>query len=105
VRGSTGSTVRCSIDIEVTPDELALWWSGVRKHVGMAGRRPISEKAIHLAAFAFDRDKTTTLQQDMDAWNREAPEEWHFADYRAFRTAALKALEALNRPALHARVD
>lgn len=109
VRGSDGHfgpydfmSVKCSIDIEVTPEELAAWWSGVRHHLGVSGRRPISDKAVALAAFAFDRDETTTWRQDMEAWNRQAPGTWRYTDYRAYRTAAIKAIEALNRPALEA---
>jgi hypothetical protein len=91
--------VRASIDIEVTPEELATWWRGVRAHLGISGRKPIRQKAVRLATFALSRDDKTTYRQDMEAWNAEVPVEWRFDDWRNFRTAGHKAIEALNRPA------
>jgi hypothetical protein len=93
-------SVRCSIDIEVTPEELAAWWRGVRAALGVSGRRPMGDKSVALAKFALSRtDDSKTFRQDMEDWNAEAPEEWHFDDYRNFRTAAKTAIEALNHPA------
>jgi hypothetical protein len=91
--------VRASIDVEVTPEELAAWWRGVRDQVGLAGRKPIGAKAARLGVFASTRTGDTTLREDMEAWNREVEPEWRFTDWRNFRTAAYKALTALNRPA------
>jgi hypothetical protein len=92
--------VRCSIDIEVTPEELAGWWRDARKHLGASGRKPIGKKATQLALFALTRDPGTTLQEDMEAWNAEVDEGWRYTDFRNYRTAAHNAIEALNRPAL-----
>jgi hypothetical protein len=91
--------IRASIDIEVTPEELAAWWRSVRSDLGIAGRKPIGEKSVRLALFAISRDVDTTYREDMDAWNAEVPAEWRFTDWRNFRTAGHKAMEALNRPA------
>lgn len=92
---------RVSIDLEVTPEQLAGWWRGVREHFGASGRRPITEKSVELARFALDRDDSTTFRQDMEAWNKSAPADWRFNDWRNYRTAARRAIDALNRPALH----
>lgn len=91
--------VRASIDIEVTPEELASWWRGVRSELGIAGRKPIGPKSVRLALFAMCRETETTYRQDMEAWNAEVPAEWHFKDWRNYRSAAQKALHALNRAA------
>jgi hypothetical protein len=92
-------SVRCLIDIEVTPEELAAWWRGVRSSIGIKGRRPIGDKSISLALFALSREEGTTWRDDMLAWNNQCRPDWRFKDYAAYRTAALKALDALNRPA------
>jgi hypothetical protein len=93
-------SVRCSIDIEVTPEELGAWWRGVRAALGITGRRPMGNKSVALAKFALSRtDDSKTFRDDMNDWNAEVPEAWRFDDYRNFRTAEYKAVEALNRPA------
>lgn len=93
--------VRVSVDLEVTPEQLAGWWRGVREQLGVSGRRPITEKSVELAKFALGRDESTTFRQDMEAWNKSAPVDWQFNDWRNYRTAARRAIEGLNRPALH----
>lgn len=90
--------VRASIDVEMTPEELAAWWRGIRASLGTNGRKPIRDKAVRLARFAMERDDTSTWREIMGAWNRDVPEEWHFNDHRNFRTAVLHATQALNSP-------
>ena len=93
-------SVRCSIDVEVTPEELGGWWRGVRAALGISGRRPMGDKSVALAMFALSRtDDSKTFREDMEDWNAEVREEWHFDDYRNFRTAAYNAIDALNRSA------
>jgi hypothetical protein len=91
--------IRASIDIEVTPEELAAWWRGIRAELGIAGRKPIGEKSARLGLFAMTREAGTTYREDMHAWNADVLEEWRFTDWRNFRTAGHKAIHALNRPA------
>ena len=95
--------IRATIDLEVTPEELAGWWRGVREHLGVSGRRPIAAKGVELAKFALDRDDSTTIREDMDAWNAQVTDEWKFNDWRNYRTAAQRAINALNRPAADVR--
>lgn len=94
-------SVRCSIDVEMTPEEVGAWWRGVRAALGVTSRRPMGAKSVRLALFALSRDddENTTFRKHMEDWNAEVPEDWHFHDYRNFRTAAIKAIEALNHPA------
>jgi len=92
-------SVQVTIDAEVNPEQLAGWWRGVRDHVGFSNRKPIREKSVRLAEFALDRDETTSWREDMTAWNAQAPPEWHFSDYRNYRTAANAAIHGLNNPA------
>jgi hypothetical protein len=89
----------CSIDFEVTPEELAAWWRMVRTNLGASGRKPIGTKSTRLAQFVMSRPNDTTNRQNMEAWNAQATPEWHFSDWRNFRTAASKAVAALNYPA------
>jgi hypothetical protein len=95
--------IQATIDLEVTPEELAGWWRGVRDHLGVSGRRPIAAKGVELAKFALDRDDSTTIREDMNAWNARVKDEWTFDDWRNYRTAALRAIDALNRPAANVR--
>lgn len=93
-------SVRCSIDVEVTPEEVGAWWRGVRTALGISGRRPMGNKSVALAMFAQSRtDDSKTFREDMEDWNAEVREEWHFDDYRNYRMAAYKAVDALNHPA------
>jgi hypothetical protein len=96
--------VGATIDLEVTPEELAGWWRGLRDHLGVCGRRPIAAKGVELAKFALDRDDSTTIREDMEAWNARVVDEWKFDDWRNYRTAAHRAINALNRPAANVRV-
>jgi hypothetical protein len=106
-RGSDGwygtyemMSVGCTIDVEVTPEELAAWWRGVRTAIGITGRKPMGTKAVHLALFALSSDDSTTFAEDMRRWNKQAPEEsWRYSDVRNFRTACLAAIDSLTRPA------
>jgi hypothetical protein len=98
-------SVGCTIDVEVTPEELAAWWRGVRTAIGIAGRKPMGAKAVQLALFALSSDDSTTLAEDMRRWNAQAREEkWRYSDVRNFRTAALAAIDNLNQPAAGCRV-
>jgi len=98
-------SVRCVIDVETTPEQLAAWWRGVRTAIGISGRKPMGEKAVRLALFALaSDDESTTFAQAMEQWNAHAPEEWRYHDYRNFRTAAFAAVEALNNPAAECRL-
>jgi hypothetical protein len=97
-------SVRCLIDIEVTPEELAAWWRGVRAALGLAGRRPVGEKSVQLALFALTREAGTTWRDDMQAWNEQCRPDRRFNDYAAYRTAVVSALKALNQPAASARM-
>jgi hypothetical protein len=96
--------IRATIDIEVTPEELAGWWRGLRDHLGVSGRRPIADKAVELAKYALERDHSTTFREDMQAWNDRVDASWRFDDWRNYRSAALRAIKALNHPAANARV-
>jgi hypothetical protein len=54
--------------------------------------------------FAMSRDDSNaTFREHMEEWNRQVPEDWRFTDYRNFRTAAMNAVAALNRPAAGCR--
>ena len=97
-------SVRCFVDVEVTSEELAAWWRGVRAALGITGRKPMGDKSIRLAMFALSReDDSKTYRQHMEEWNADVPAEWRFNDYRNFRAAAFKAVEALNHPAADCR--
>jgi hypothetical protein len=91
--------VRAHIDVEVTPEELAGWWRGVREHLGASGRHPLGEKAVELARFALSRDESTSTRIDMQDWNAQVRDEWQFTDWRNYRTSARRAIDRLNRPA------
>jgi hypothetical protein len=97
-------SVRCVIDVEVTPEELAGLWRGVRTAIGIAGRKPMGDKAVQLALFALSCDETSTIAHDMQRWNEVVREDWRYSDYRNFRTAALAAMNSLNRPAAGCQV-
>jgi hypothetical protein len=92
-------SVRATIDLEVTPEELAGWWRGVREDAGISGRKPIGAKSVALARFALSRDDSTTFEEDMHAWNSTVSQEWQFTDRRNYRSAAKKAIDAVNEPA------
>lgn len=95
--------IRATIDLEVTPEELAGWWRGMRDHLGVSGRRPIAAKGVELAKFALEQDDSTTIREDMEAWNARVSDEWRFDDWRNYRTAAHRAINALNHPAANVR--
>lgn len=95
--------IRATIDLEVTPEELAGWWRGVREQLGVSGRRPIAAKGVELAKFALRQDDSTTIRDDMEAWNARVQDDWKFDDWRNYRTAARRAIDALNRPAANVR--
>ena len=97
--------VHCSLDGELTPEELAAWWRGVRAKLGMSGRKPIREKAVRLALFALSTGAESTHREDMNAWNALVQEEWRFSDWRNFRSAMISAVEALNCPAMDCEID
>jgi hypothetical protein len=96
-------SVRATLDIEVTPEELAAWWRGVRDHLGVSGRKPVREKSIALALSELTVNEKTSYEQDMHAWNRVHPE-WSFDDRRNYLRARRAAWDALNCPAKDVQV-
>ncbi len=58
-----------------------------------------SPQGTRTREFALTRDDSTTYRQDMEAWNARVQADWRFSDWRNFRSAALAAVDAVNRPA------
>lgn len=93
--------VRFTVDAEVTPEQLAAWWRGIRAEIGMTGKKPIRERAVRLALFSLSRPASSSWRDDMKAWNEHADVGDQFDDLRNFRRAVLRAWSAINLSAPH----
>jgi len=98
--GSHDITSRITIEVDpvVTPEQLAGWWRGTRRHMFDGRYRPMSAKHLGLARFAAGRREASTWEQDRLEWNRTVDEtqpSWRYEDRRNFRRDALVAAQRL----------
>lgn len=95
------SRVRLSVDLSVSPNEVADAFRRTRARLWPSRPRALTEKHLHLAVFISARPEGETWRQKMTAWNaarRDRRPEWIYGRETNFARDCNQAKQRLLRP-------